>query len=85
LNMKDPEAARRLLQRARIPQSVYSWNLVIKYYAHKGNYLDAYKTYQQVFIPCLRSLAWSYFVSILLVKCCRAVLIVDEEMRRDAY
>jgi pentatricopeptide repeat protein len=50
ITMKDPEGARRLLQRARVPQSVYSWNLVIKYYAHQGNYTDAYKTYQQVLI-----------------------------------
>ena len=83
LNMKDPDAVRRLLQRARIPQSVYSWNLVIKYYAHKGNYLDAYKTYQQVIIPCLHSLAGAALYSLAKVLC--AVLIVDEEMRRDAY
>ena|SRR2546423_7375322 len=58
LKMKDPEAARRLIQRARVSQSVYAWNLVIKYYAHKGNYTDAYKTYQQVLIPCRLCLSW---------------------------
>ena len=62
LKMKDPEAARRLLQRVRVSQSVYAWNLVIKYYAHKGNYTDAYKTYQQVLIPCGHCLTWRYLV-----------------------
>ena len=51
LNMKDPEAARRLLQKVKVSQSVYSWNLVIKQYAHMADYPSAYKTYQQVASP----------------------------------
>ena len=77
LKMKDPEAATRLLQRVRVPQSVYSWNLVIKHYAHMGSYTDAYKVYQQVSIPLL--------VCLCVLCDMRSVLMVDEEVRRAAY
>lgn len=49
LRMENPEAARKLLQRVRMPGSVFAWNLVIRYYGKQRDYPSAYKTYQQVF------------------------------------
>jgi len=67
LKTKNLEAAIRLLQRVRVPQSVYSWNLVIKHLAHTGSYTDAYKIYQQVRIPrlgCSRVLCNMYAMGV---------------------
>ena len=53
LRMKNLEAAERELKRTRLDGSVFSWNLVIKYYAKLGKYDEAERIYQLVTaVPC---------------------------------
>ena len=46
--MRNPEEAERELKGFRLDGAVYSWNLLIKYYAKLGNCQEASHVYQQV-------------------------------------
>jgi pentatricopeptide repeat protein len=42
------------LNKSRITDAVFSWNLLIKYYAKLGDWENAEKVYQQVFRETFR-------------------------------
>jgi pentatricopeptide repeat protein len=51
--MENPGAAETILKKSSriVQESVYSWNLLIKYYAKSGNISQTERIYQQVYVP----------------------------------
>jgi hypothetical protein len=48
LAFKNPERAEETLKHSRLPDSQYSWNLLIKYLAHEYKVAETERIYQQV-------------------------------------
>jgi len=51
LTMENPARAEEILKQTRVPDAVYAWNLLIKYYAHQGKYSETERVYRQVRTP----------------------------------
>ena len=51
LAMENPARAEETLKQTRVPDAVYAWNLLIKYYAHQGQTSETERVYQQVRKP----------------------------------
>ena len=48
LALKNPQRAEETLKHSRLPDSQYSWNLLIKYLAHERKVSETERIYQQV-------------------------------------
>jgi pentatricopeptide repeat protein len=52
--MNTPASVLKLLNKSRVTDTVFSWNLLIKHYAKLGEFENAEKVYQQVFRQTFR-------------------------------